>query len=584
MRLALGIALSSLAVGSVLGQEQDAFRFTFEEWGEAQIDFGGPALTSAGWVTNRSWSAVGPVQTSIILEHVSLNHPPGWFSADASDLWRARLDTLWAVINRDETLLDQYNLFSRADPEARLPDGRTYRGAAEALRDEIDQNVAVHEAASEIIAHIQALERILSSLELYQHVDAPVTQLSNGADWYARFRETDQFGSITLETEASADPVNRSHAIAGQGSDLANFASSTRLFVLRYAPEDMALAAELWARWADVSAAFAGNDGAEAAWFTMSLADGLIALDHVILTMSPVASGDRPRPQPPAPPQFSDGGGRFPTIEIPMAELGSPEGLPETPFQPQQQADLDPFRPNQSTVPPLSAIFPRQGVLMRLDMPWNPHQEFMFEVTGRRLQFGAAGTATTPIFGLFGAWDDILGLQIPLGPEPFSASEPVLEMTSGRGDTATSFTHDFLARPDGLALRGDVPIPEMTGQIVSISPGLSRGETFRSGIAWDIAPVSLSPPPTPERMELRLVRFDEGRYVPIDGPREYGDHFIVEGRLEDPASREFYVVDLSFGGEVEQRILMEPTPDDRRVLRSEFHYFIWETDPTTTRE
>ncbi len=77
-------------------------------------------------------------------------------------------------------------------------------------------------------------------------------------------------------------------------------------------------------------------------------------------------------------------------------------------------------------------------------------------------------------------------------------------------------------------------------------------------------------------MDLRIVRLTDDGYLPAEGPLDFGAHFFIEGRLEEDATREAYVVRFALPDGETQRAILTPTEEDRRLLRSEMHYLIFE--------
>ncbi|MEM7351731.1 MAG: hypothetical protein AAF657_13120 [Acidobacteriota bacterium] len=78
----------------------------------------------------------------------------------------------------------------------------------------------------------------------------------------------------------------------------------------------------------------------------------------------------------------------------------------------------------------------------------------------------------------------------------------------------------------------------------------------------------------PERIDFRIVELTDGAYVPIEGPLRHGQPFFLEGQLEEEPQREVYAVTLRAEGE-EQKVFLQPTEGDRRLLRSALLYTMW---------
>jgi|GEM_PF-4307012 len=92
-----------------------------------------------------------------------------------------------------------------------------------------------------------------------------------------------------------------------------------------------------------------------------------------------------------------------------------------------------------------------------------------------------------------------------------------------------------------------------------------------NGEIWKPSPVALTP---------RLVTLKDGNFVPFEGELAFGDAFAVEGRLENPAARLVYTLEMQRGGQEPFDVLLYPTDDDPRLVRSKLHYLMWDmTEP-----
>lgn len=74
---------------------------------------------------------------------------------------------------------------------------------------------------------------------------------------------------------------------------------------------------------------------------------------------------------------------------------------------------------------------------------------------------------------------------------------------------------------------------------------------------------------------LSFARRVEGEIVPLTAPLHYGDGFYVEARLEEPATRQAYSVDLALNG-ISQKVILTPVEEGGLLLRSEMLYLIWD--------
>lgn len=83
--------------------------------------------------------------------------------------------------------------------------------------------------------------------------------------------------------------------------------------------------------------------------------------------------------------------------------------------------------------------------------------------------------------------------------------------------------------------------------------------------------------PKPPEIVARFVRPDgSGGFEPLSDPLDYGSPFAVEGRLELPAARQVYNLEIDYGGERPHDVLLYPTEEDRTVLRSDILYLMWD--------
>lgn len=78
-----------------------------------------------------------------------------------------------------------------------------------------------------------------------------------------------------------------------------------------------------------------------------------------------------------------------------------------------------------------------------------------------------------------------------------------------------------------------------------------------------------------EDMELALVELIDGTYRPIEGLVEYGSAFVIEGRLQAPARREFYPVTFDLPFAALDEINLYRDEGDPTIVRSELLYAIW---------
>lgn len=87
--------------------------------------------------------------------------------------------------------------------------------------------------------------------------------------------------------------------------------------------------------------------------------------------------------------------------------------------------------------------------------------------------------------------------------------------------------------------------------------------------------------PKLEKLKLRIVRWDNGNFVPIEGALDYGESFYLEGKLEQIATRDSYIAQMKTPDGEEQEVTLFVSENDPKVVRSEMLYFIWESEPDT---
>jgi hypothetical protein len=76
-------------------------------------------------------------------------------------------------------------------------------------------------------------------------------------------------------------------------------------------------------------------------------------------------------------------------------------------------------------------------------------------------------------------------------------------------------------------------------------------------------------------MELKFVSFKDGAYVDVTGGLDFGAGFYVQGKLEEEALQDSYIVTLTTPEGDQQEVALFPLEDDPTILRSERVYLIW---------
>ncbi|GAA6157571.1 hypothetical protein NBRC116588_30440 [Pyruvatibacter sp. HU-CL02332] len=83
--------------------------------------------------------------------------------------------------------------------------------------------------------------------------------------------------------------------------------------------------------------------------------------------------------------------------------------------------------------------------------------------------------------------------------------------------------------------------------------------------------------PGPPDIAASFVQPDgSGGFEPLTENLDYGTPFAVEGRLELPAARQVYNLEIDYGGDRPHDVLLYPTEEDRTVLRSDILYLMWD--------
>jgi len=80
---------------------------------------------------------------------------------------------------------------------------------------------------------------------------------------------------------------------------------------------------------------------------------------------------------------------------------------------------------------------------------------------------------------------------------------------------------------------------------------------------------------TDEKMQIKFVSFENGAYVDVTEPIDFGAGFYVQGQLEEEATRESYFVTLTTPEGDQQEVALFPLEEDATVVRSDRVYLIW---------
>ena len=90
--------------------------------------------------------------------------------------------------------------------------------------------------------------------------------------------------------------------------------------------------------------------------------------------------------------------------------------------------------------------------------------------------------------------------------------------------------------------------------------------------------------PAKEEMELSFVKWSPDGYVPLDGPVEFGQGFYVQGKLEDAAQQDSYIITVSTPEGDRQEVTLYPLKEDPTVVRSDRVYLIWHPEEGGDRQ
>jgi len=83
--------------------------------------------------------------------------------------------------------------------------------------------------------------------------------------------------------------------------------------------------------------------------------------------------------------------------------------------------------------------------------------------------------------------------------------------------------------------------------------------------------------PGPPDIVASVVEPDgSGGFRAFAGELEYGRPFAIEGQLELPAARSVYNLEIDYGGDRVHDVLLYPTEQDPKLLRSDILYVMWD--------
>jgi hypothetical protein len=96
-------------------------------------------------------------------------------------------------------------------------------------------------------------------------------------------------------------------------------------------------------------------------------------------------------------------------------------------------------------------------------------------------------------------------------------------------------------------------------------------------LQWSVTHEPAPASPEEEPMTLSFARPLDGKAVPFEASEiDYGEAFYVEGRLEKPATRKVYRVQLEVTGGAAQDVFLRPVEGDPTLVRSEVLYVMWD--------
>ncbi len=136
------------------------------------------------------------------------------------------------------------------------------------------------------------------------------------------------------------------------------------------------------------------------------------------------------------------------------------------------------------------------------------------------------------------------------------------------------------AAATGETFSGQVKV---VSQYLDVSEDMSNDSRFARDqrqehlINWTLSHDGDIWAPGPPDIAASVVEPDgNGGYQAFAGKLEYGRPFAIEGRLELPAARNVYTLEIDYGGDRVHDVLLYPTEQDPQLLRSDILYLMWD--------
>jgi hypothetical protein len=208
--------------------------------------------------------------------------------------------------------------------------------------------------------------------------------------------------------------------------------------------------------------------------------------------------------------------------------------------------------------------------------------KFMQPFWNDQVPYGLGGTSDKTICGGNG-WYYSFNLRSQCPPEASIRVLPSYGTTHVFHGAGPRRLSEVRSDGDGATVEGDlIQIAEMTRHSASTGarhPSRTDEEAAeRMHFHWSVSHEPGESSPEAEPMALSFVEMQDGQFVPLSRPVDYGEAFYVEGRLEEPAKQLGYRIRLNAHGSREQDVFLYPTKEDQRLLRSELVYLMWDID------
>ncbi|MEO0342185.1 MAG: hypothetical protein AAF198_01985 [Pseudomonadota bacterium] len=592
----------------VFGAERDFYIVNFEEWGQSRTEYSGQHPTSNVYLEENSWSLIGPIETQVALDLVNQTELAPWYQGQFGEDWNTRSSILWNKIEIQKSRISKLKVQRNSVGVLDRIKRRQLNQQIEALEKTINEAERAYDVISNLQEVADAIDAVLSELKEYKFSDGEAFVGFHGAAWSTNSLETDEYGANFYEMEAYANAYNLTEEQAeNRSASFRNFRDTVRLYSLKADQETLAPVHLALINWPKLHKEIAlessenwAQDGASSEllrsdvyWFQTNMDFALQSVAHAFFSLSDA------KQKGPATLEFAIGSDDFSTpileqLQIPTFEF-------EQNAVAQNTSVASPFNPpilDMRSNPVLLPTF-HDLVMLRLDVNWSPHADAFWAVEGDFVQRGTAGSSSLSIDGEYSVWSEV-------GIEP----SPMFQWLNTGIEWERSQSNPQLL-PNAW-LEGSLPLDPFISLRSTSSDGLievsvtgkaetvplALGQSLKTKLTLSVFPGETPPPAKRDEMDLRLTRLYNSDYSPLPtvisyqaGNRTYpvaisqgwGDHFFVEGLLEEPAERDFYIVDMDVDGLLRERLILSPSEENPKIVRSEMQYFIWESQPIEYR-